>query len=167
MNPSRKPSAIALALWTAAALAGCTGPVLAPTESAAPATDPTLAAINDDYVATVKPLFSQSCASCHGAGKTLPWYHVLPLVRGMIDDDVAKARRTIDMSHDFPFRGRGTAAEYLEAIQEVVSEGSMPPLRYRAVHWGSALSAVEKNTVSRWVERSQERLRQKSATPTR
>src|ERR1700761_4030362 len=116
----------AFALWTTAATASCAGPALAPTDSAAPPMDATLAEINDDYVESVRPLFARACASCHGSGNELPWYHALPLVRGMIDDDIAKARRNVDMSHDFPFRGRGTPADYLDAVHDVVSEGSMP-----------------------------------------
>jgi cytochrome c peroxidase len=143
----------------AGAAAGCSGPVLPPTDGTAPATDAVLQAINADYVASVKPLFARSCASCHGAGKALPWYQALPLVRRLIDDDVARARRTVDMSHDFPFRGRGSPSELLDAIGEVIAQGSMPPWRYRALHWGSAFSAGEKNTIGRWVERSQLRLR--------
>ena len=154
---------IALTLWAIAATASCAGPTLAPTDSVAPPMDPTLAEINDDYVESVKPLFARSCASCHGAGEALPWYHALPLVRGMIDDDIAKARRNVDMSHDFPFRGRGTPADYLDAVHDVVAEGSMPPLRYRVMHWGSALDAEQRERVFLWVERGQQRLRQSAA----
>jgi hypothetical protein len=141
-------------------MAGCAGPTLAPTDSAAPPMNPALTEINDDYVESVKPLFARSCASCHGAGNALPWYHALPLVRGLIDDDVAKARRTVDMSHDFPFRGRGTPEEYLDAVRDVISDRSMPPLRYRVMHWSAALDAEERDRVLLWVERSQGRLRQ-------
>jgi hypothetical protein len=83
----------------------------------------------------------------------------------MIDDDIAKARRNIDMSHDFPFRGRVTPADSLDAIHDVVSEGSMPPLRYRVMHWGSALDADERDRVLLWVERSQRSLRQGTPAP--
>ncbi|MCU1281281.1 MAG: hypothetical protein JWM53_4827 [bacterium] len=151
--------AVACAVWMVAAATGCSQPT--PTvagESEPSPSDPILGAINDDYVATVKPLFARSCTSCHGAGNALPWYHSLPLVRGMIDEDLARARRTVDISHDFPFRGRGTPADYLDAVDEVVAERSMPPLRYRAMHWGSALSDGEREIVRSWVERSRRRL---------
>jgi mono/diheme cytochrome c family protein len=157
-----KTRTTAWALWTVAATAGCSSPTLAPTDSTAPPMDPTLAEINEDYVESVKPLFARSCVSCHGAGNALPWYHALPLVRGMIDDDIAKARRNVDMSHDFPFRGRGTPADYLDAIHDVVVEGSMPPLRYRVMHWGALLDGEDKDRVLLWVERSQQRMRQKA-----
>jgi cytochrome c peroxidase len=162
---SWKARAVACALWAVAAAGGCSQPTpTATTDSDPPQTNATLAAINDDYVEAVKPLFARSCASCHGAGNALPWYHALPMVRGMIDDDIAKARRTVDMSHDFPFRGRGTPAEYLDAVAEVVSEGSMPPWRYCAMHWGSALDAEERDRVRLWVERSRSRLQQSAAS---
>jgi hypothetical protein len=160
MTRSWKTRPTAWALWAMAATVSCSGPRLAPTDGVAPPMDPTLAEINEDYAESVKPLFARSCASCHGAGNPLPWYHAVPLVRGMIDDDIAKARRNVDMSHDFPFRGRGTPADYLDAIHDVVAEGSMPPLRYRVMHWGSRLEGEERDRVLLWVERSQQRLRQ-------
>jgi mono/diheme cytochrome c family protein len=161
MRRTFRTRAVAFALWAAG---GCSQPAPASTtDGDRPQPDAILAAINDDYVDSVKPLFARSCASCHGAASALPWYHALPLVRGMIDDDIAKARRTVDMSHDFPFRGRGTPAEYLDAVDEVVSQGSMPPLRYRMMHWGSALDAEERDRVRLWVERSRRRLQQSAA----
>src|ERR1700722_6272256 len=85
-------------------------------------TDPALRAINDDYVASAKPLLERSCASCHGAGKELPWYHAVPWVRGMMDADIARARRNMDISHDFPFRGRGSPSDYLDAVRDVIDD---------------------------------------------
>lgn len=149
------------AIWLAASAVGCSGPVLAPTDSVAPPTNPSLEAIDADYLQTVKPIFAGSCASCHGAGNRLPWYHSVPLVSGLIDDDIARARRSVDMSHDFPFRGRATPSGFLDAIREVLDEDSMPPLRYRALHWGAGLDADEKDTVRQWIERSQRRLDQR------
>jgi mono/diheme cytochrome c family protein len=146
---------IAMTLWAL----GCSDPLPGTVDRAALPADPLLAQINDDYVATVKPLFQRSCASCHGAGRALPWYHAVPLARGLIDDDVAKARRTMDMASDFPFAGRGSPAEYLDAIHDVVRDGSMPPFRYRALHWGARLDGDEQRRVLAWVERSLRRLR--------
>lgn len=165
MRASRnKRRTLAVTLWAIAATASCADAPMAPTDSLAPPTDPALTEINDDYVRSVKPLFARSCAACHGAGKALPWYHAVPWVRAMIDDDIAKARRDLDMSHDFPFRGRGTPADYLDAIHDVVAEGAMPPLRYRVVHWGSQLDAEERARVLSWVARGQQRLRRRAAS---
>ena len=147
------------ALWLMMTVAGCSGPLLAPTDGEEATTDATMRAIDDDYVRTVKPLFARSCASCHGAGNRLPWYHAVPLVRGMIDDDIARARRNLDMSHDFPFRGRGTQSDYLDAIRDVLADHSMPPLRYRLLHWHAGFDAQEQETIRQWIARSQQRLR--------
>ena len=148
-----------MSLLFSLASAACSGPVLAPTDGDGPPLTPALRAINDDYVVSVKPLFLRSCAHCHGAGNALPWYHSVPLVRGMIDDDIARARRNIDMSHDFPFRGKGTQLEYLDDIGEVLDDGSMPPLRFRMMHPGAAFTADEKNTIRAWLAQSEKRLR--------
>jgi heme-binding protein len=132
--------------------ARCSGPIVAPTEGGdPPPTDEATVAVRADYLARVKPIFAGSCVRCHGAGLALPWYHALPGVRGMIDRDVAKAQRNLDLSHDFPFRGRRTQLDYLDAIEGVLVDGSMPPLRCRMLHWGSGLNDSEKRTIREWI----------------
>ncbi|HET9237492.1 MAG TPA: heme-binding domain-containing protein [Oligoflexus sp.] len=54
----------------------------------------------------------------------------------------------------FPFKGHGSVSEDLTAIEEVVRDGSMPPVRYRVLHPGSSLTGVERERVTNWVEDS-------------
>lgn len=106
--------------------------------------------VNAAYLATVKPIFRKSCFDCHGQASELPWYHELPIVRGVIDRDMNDAKEHLDMSNDFPFSGHGTPISDLEAIEEVLTRNSMPPLRYRVIHWSSYLTEVERQTVLKW-----------------
>jgi cytochrome c peroxidase len=95
---------------------------------------------------------------CHGAGSALPWYHALPGIRALIDNDITRARRSVDLSHDFPFRGRGTQIDYLEEIEGVLDDGSMPPARYRLLHWGKAFNESEERIVREWLVLTKESL---------
>ncbi len=115
-------------------------------------------AINEDYLKTVKPIFKNSCFNCHSSQNQLPWYHSLPLVKGLLDSDIQESKKHMDLSNDFPFQGHGTPQEDLEAIGKTVRDGTMPPFRYRMMHWGSGLSKTEKEAILKWVEESQKKL---------
>lgn len=114
--------------------------------------------INADYLKTVKPIFQNSCFNCHSSQNHFPWYHSLPFVNGFLGSDVQEAKKHMDLSNDFPFKGHGTPEEDLEAIGKSVREGAMPPFRYRLMHWRSGLSKEEKGKIFKWVEESQKKL---------
>ncbi len=115
-------------------------------------------AINEDYLKTVKPIFQNSCFNCHSSQTQFPWYHSLPFVNDLLDSDVQEAKKHMDLSNDFPFQGHGTPQEDLEAIGKTVQEGSMPPFRYRMMHWGSGLSKEEREKILKWAKESQKKM---------
>ena len=110
--------------------------------------------INESYQKDVKPIFVRSCFNCHSQSPELPWYHVLPVAKGLIEDDMKEAKEHLDFSRGFPFQGHGAPKEDLEAIADAVRDNSMPPFRYRFMHWHSSLSPDEKAAVLAWVEKS-------------
>lgn len=112
------------------------------------------APINESYQKDVKPIFMRSCFNCHSQSPELPWYHVLPIAKGLIESDMTEAKEHLDFSHGFPFQGHGAPKEDLEAIADAVRDDSMPPLRYRLMHWGSSLSQEDRAVVLAWVEKS-------------
>lgn len=126
-----------------------------------PAKPDALVEINRIYLETVKPIFEKSCFACHSVNMSLPWYHSLPGARALIDHDITEAKEHLDFSNDFPFGGHGSPAEDLEALKKSVSEGTMPPLRYRALHWGSGLTNKESAEILRWIDASKTLLEQK------
>ena len=125
----------------------------------APGTTDALSAINQSYLQTVKPIFKRSCFDCHSTVTNYPWYSKLPGASWLIKSDITEARSHVDMTADFPFKSHSTPNKDLEAIRESISEGSMPPLRYRALHWDSALSDDEKKQVMSWIELSLKQLK--------
>lgn len=110
--------------------------------------------INTAYVSTIKPIFQRSCFDCHSSATRFPWYSVFPIVRQVIEDDISEAKGHLEMTKDFPFEGHGSPSDDLSAIRETIIEKSMPPLRYRALHWDSSLSEKEKKMVLKWIEES-------------
>lgn len=123
-----------------------------PTAQPAPADDEALKAINASYMKNVKPIFQKSCFDCHSSSTQYPWYSNLPGAKQLIQKDIAEAKTHLDMSADFPFVSHGTPREDLEAIRDSLRNESMPPLRYRLMHWNSALDEKEQKAVLQWVE---------------
>lgn len=114
----------------------------------------TLESINALYLKNVKPIFQKKCLDCHGSGNPLPWYSNIPGPKQLILRDIKEAKRHMDMSNDFPFSGHGTPEDDLKALAKTVKEGSMPPFRYKIMHWSSSLSEDNKKAINEWVEDS-------------
>lgn len=108
--------------------------------------------LNEEYVANVKPIFQRSCMNCHSTNVDYPWYHILPGAKQLIDYDVTEAKVHLDMTKDFPFGGHGTPLEDLEAIQSSLEKGTMPPFRYRAMHWSSRIGTDDLGTIQTWIK---------------
>lgn len=104
------------------------------------------------YDRDIRPIFEAKCFDCHGGRTRYPWYYKLPLVNRLIDYDIREARRHLDMSDGFPFRGSASPAEDLEEIAEVVREDEMPLWYYRLMHWGSGLTDDEKKILLEWAQ---------------
>lgn len=110
-------------------------------------------AIQKEFV-VLQPVFKKGCFDCHTTRTEFPWYYKVPLVKGMIDDDITEAKKHMDMSDGFPFGGHGKPVDDLVAIREEVQEGKMPPLSYRMMHWSAKPSENERDSIIAWVERS-------------
>lgn len=121
--------------------------------------------INRDYLSTVKPILSQKCLSCHGMTNTLPLYSQIPPVSWLVAHDLKEAKEHMDMTFDFPFQGHGGVDEDLEAIAKVVKKDTMPPLRYKIMHWQSYLTREEKTILLKWVQESRRLLNQGEKKP--
>lgn len=110
--------------------------------------------VNARYELNVKPIFKNKCMNCHSSSTVYPFYYKIPGIKQLIDDDIAESKEHINMDKGFPFGGHGTPQEDLEALKKVIEENSMPPLRYKLMHWGSSLSNEEKNKILKWVNKS-------------
>ena len=116
--------------------------------------------INQDYKNSVKPIFQAKCFNCHSGQTNWPWYHSIPGITQALEKDVAEGRKHLDMSDDFPFGGHGSPLEDLDAIEKVVNEGTMPPIKYLAFHWKSMLSESDKAAIRTWIQKSRSFLKE-------
>lgn len=115
--------------------------------------DSVFALINESY-ADIKHIFEHSCFDCHTDGTAYPWYHKLPLIKGMMDDHIAEGREHLDMSDGFPFTGKGNALELLEEIKKEIENEEMPLTSYRLLHWGTLIEGEQRDSVFQWIDSS-------------
>ena len=111
-----------------------------------------LAAIRERYLASVGAILEEKCADCHGGETELPWYSVLPGIKQLIQKDVAEGTKHLDLTGGFPFGGHGTAEDDLKALRKVAMENTMPPLKYKVLHWDSSLTQSDRERIRRWAE---------------
>ncbi len=115
--------------------------------------DSVYTAIGMSYSA-VEPMLKNSCYDCHSAQTEFPWYHSLPIVKQMIDDDIEEARKHLDLDKGFPFGGHATQMAQLEELKKVVTEGEMPLFSYRLMHWGTLIEGEKQEQLFGWIEQS-------------
>jgi hypothetical protein len=118
-----------------------------------PALDSIYSTINENYQ-SVRHIFEYSCFDCHTTYTNYPWYHGIPGIKGMIDEDIEHGRSHLEMSGDFPFGGDDDQAHILEEIKEEIEEGAMPLRSYRLTHWGRLIEGEKRDTVFKWLDES-------------
>lgn len=105
--------------------------------------------MNDAFY-MIEPILKNSCFDCHSDQTDYPWYHSLPLIGSMIDEDIAEAREHLDFSDGFPLKGKGSQLKLFAEIIEEVEEGEMPLMSYRVMHWGTAIQDPQLDTLKNW-----------------
>lgn len=114
----------------------------------------------------VEPIFLKGCFDCHSNKTRYPWYHSLPLIKGMIDSDIRNARKRIDFSNGMPFTKLDNAADILADIKAELQSGDMPPFSYRMMHWSAKPSGADADSVNAWLNRSLQTLSANGFEPT-
>jgi hypothetical protein len=100
----------------------------------------------------------QACGNCHSNQTNLPWYgHVIP-ISWWIKGHVHEGRQALNFS-DWTTYSLHHRLDELQSICGVVSNGSMPPASYRAVHPESRLKAQDKNVICAWAANESEHQR--------
>lgn len=102
----------------------------------------------------LEPIFRKGCYDCHTDYTEYPWYYKLPLIKGMINDDIKEAHHHVDMTNGFPFKAHDGPADQLVSIREEIKSGDMPPFAYRLMHWSAKPSDAEADSVYQWVDSS-------------
>jgi len=102
----------------------------------------------------VEAIMVGKCMACHSRGYDLPFYASIPGIRGIIEKDFSDGLRGLDISSEFeaanadkPFNEAALAK-----MEWVILNGTMPPVKFSMVHWGSTLSNKEKKDTLDWVK---------------
>ena len=89
----------------------------------------------------------EKCANCHSNASSWPIYSNVAPVSWLIERDVIKGRDHFNLS-----KWQELEPDQREALAEEIvrqsQKGSMPPIRYRLIHWGSGLSPADKAALS-------------------
>jgi len=131
----------------------------APAVPAAPILKAAYQQINQQFE-TVKPILQHSCFDCHSDQTQYPWYHKLPGIRNLIDGDIKEGSEHLDMSTGFPFPGTTDQIGLLGKMRNEISNGDMPPLGYRMLHWGRLIEGARQDSVFIWIDTATSTLRQ-------
>ncbi len=124
-----------------------------------PSEMPALMALRPVYDAKIKPIFEKKCFDCHAPKRrTLPWYASLPIIKGMIQDDLHGATEHFDMTDGVPFGGQSSLKKDLKILDKVVSHNRMPPTLYKLMHPSHELTPEEMKTIIDWIALGQSHL---------
>ena len=109
--------------------------------------------IEDAQLAEVAHIFAEKCAGCHMVDAKLPWYGNIPVMKGLIEYDIALGTRAVDLMAAFAPAGTQPFDEVVLAkLEHTTQQGLMPPQRYIALHWNGGLTGAEEETILNWVK---------------
>lgn len=137
-----------------------------PAAAASPANTDSLYAIIQQDFGHLEPIWKKACYDCHSDKTVYPWYHKLPIVKGMLEEHITEARAELDMSNGFPFISKRNPVDDLRKLGSEVAEGEMPLTSYKLMHWSACLSQEEKDTVAAFVANSLKIMAANGITPT-
>jgi len=107
----------------------------------------------DPHFDKAKAILAAKCVNCHTSEYNLPFYGKFPIAKPVIEWDIHEGIEYLDLVAAFQTQKGAPVSEVVLAKNEyVVERGTMPPMRYLALHWNGGLSASEKETVLAWVK---------------
>lgn len=108
-------------------------------------------------------ILEAKCLACHDSRRGIPFYARIPGPGALIRKDMEDGVRHWNV-HDVGHLGAAATAEEQQAetlplgrlikLRATVAANTMPPLQYYAVHWGTWLTATEKEILTAWAESS-------------
>jgi cytochrome c peroxidase len=118
-----------------------------------PETSLALAETGDPARDAALQVLGTKCVNCHTDEYSLPFYARFPIARGIIEADIEKGTRYVDLKAALLPEGDGPVSEVaLAKTEQGVVSGSMPPAKYLALHWNGGLSDEEQEVVLTWIK---------------
>ncbi len=107
---------------------------------------------DDPLFAEARDILARKCSNCHTPDYALPFYAKFPIAQGIIEKDITDGIRYFDMAAGLnPGEGLPAMETALAKIEYTVDQGTMPPMRYVALHWDGGLSSAEKEALHTWI----------------
>jgi cytochrome c len=97
--------------------------------------------------ADARSVLVMKCADCHSSETRWPVYARVAPGSWLIERDIVEARKAMDLSRweEMPVERQDVL---LAKIAHEAKNGDMPPLQYRALHWGAKLSRADVQALS-------------------
>lgn len=90
----------------------------------------------------IKQILERSCYDCHSNKTNIHWYDKLPIVSGMVADDVTAARKHFNFS-EWDKLGATDQQAALWLLYNMMRAGRMPLASYTAIHPEAKISASD------------------------
>lgn len=102
---------------------------------------------------------NSGCNMCHNPNPKLPFYAEWPLLGGKIKKEAFNASAKVDLTVPFRQFEEGNQVDNiaLNKIEEVISNGSMPPFSFTILRPGSAISYKEEEILLEWIQMQRSR----------
>jgi cytochrome c peroxidase len=102
------------------------------------------------YAAKALPMLTQKCAACHVQKTNPPIYSVLPIAHQVVQSDIKMAQAAFEMTPVF-IQKDPLPESTISLLMGVLQEGSMPPLKYTALHWNALTTPADKELLTHWL----------------
>ena len=147
----QKPLVIAVSGVALLALASA----LTPPDKSGDAARPLLAGARIDP--RVLALLEKSCGDCHSERTVYPWYSYVAPVSWLVESDVARGRRRLNLSrwNESPLVRQERS---LSEIANQVKDGDMPLPYYTLIHRNTRLSTDDVSAIFQWTQTERARL---------
>ena len=104
--------------------------------------------------APVSKILQSSCVDCHSATNDLvayPFYAKFPIAKDTIARDMLEGQKEFVITKAQISGSELISNIDLAKIATVVEEGSMPPIRYKALHWDASLNCEQRQAILNYI----------------
>lgn len=104
----------------------------------------------------VSDIVVEKCMACHSRGYDLPFYAMIPGIKGIIEKDYKDGLRAMDLNLELveAAKDKPIGEATLAKMEWVIQNDTMPPAKFTAIHWGSKLPPADKIAILDWVKTS-------------
>jgi len=102
----------------------------------------------------ISKVMMDRCLPCHSKNYSLPFYSKIPGIKDIIEKDYKDGLRAMDITQEFVIETKNKPFNEaaLAKMEWVINNGTMPPMKFAMIHWGSTLSDDEKQLILDWVK---------------